>query len=73
MSTFSHYRSVKPRKEILENDLLMTIAKNHNKTVVQVVLRWMLQQNIIMIPKTWLQKHLKENISIFDFELSSLG
>ncbi len=70
MSTFSHYRSVKPRKEILENDLLMTIAKNHNKTVVQVVLRWMLQQNIIMIPKTWLQKHLKENISIFDFELS---
>jgi putative morphine 6-dehydrogenase len=34
------------------------------------VLRWFLQQNIIMIPKTWETKHLKENISIFDFKLS---
>ena len=70
MSTFSHFRSVEPRKEILENSTLHKIADFHNKSVVQIVLRWMLQQNIIMIPKTWEEKHLKENISIFDFSLS---
>ena len=70
MSTFSHYRSVEPRKEILENKVLESIAEGHNKSVAQVVLRWMLQQNIIMIPKTWEEKHLKENIDIFDFELT---
>lgn len=71
MSTFSHFRSVEPRKEIMENTVLKDIALSHNKSVVQVVLRWMLQQNIIMIPKTWEVDHLKENISIFNFELSN--
>lgn len=70
MSTFSHFRSVEPRKEIMEDETLQAIASKHDKSVVQVVLRWMLQQDIIMIPKTWEEKHLKENISIFDFELS---
>lgn len=70
MSTFSHYRSVEPRAEIFNNKILLNIAQRHNRLVVQVVLRWFLQQNIIMIPKTWETKHLKENISIFDFKLS---
>lgn len=70
MSTFSHFRSVEPRKEIVESPILKVISEHHGKSVVQVVLRWMLQQNIIMIPKTWEFSHLKENISIFDFELS---
>lgn len=70
MSTFSHFRSIEPRKEILENSLLTSISKVHHKSVVQIVLRWMLQQNIIMIPKTWEEMHLRENISIFDFELN---
>lgn len=70
MSTFSHYRSVEPRQEILDSPLLKEIAGNHNKSVVQVVLRWMQQQDIIMIPKTWDKDKLKENINIFDFELS---
>lgn len=70
MSTFSHFRSVLPREEIVNSDLLKVIARKHGKSVVQIVLRWMFQQNIIMIPKTWDSNHLKENISIFDFELS---
>lgn len=70
MSTFSHFRSVLPREEIMNSDLLKAIAGKHGKSVVQIVLRWMLQQNIILIPKTWDSNHLKENISIFDFELS---
>lgn len=70
MSTFSHYRNVEPRKEILENPLLLSIAKKYSKSVVQVVLRWMFQQNIILIPKTWEYSHMLENISILDFELT---
>ena len=71
MSTFSHYRSVEPRKEIFESEILTDIANYYNKSIVQIVLRWMLQQDIIIIPKTWNHEYLKENISIFDFELSS--
>ena len=71
MSTFSHYRSIEPRAEIFESAILNKIAQDHGKSVVQIVLRWMLQQDIIMIPKTWNFDYLKENISIFDFELSA--
>lgn len=70
MSTFSHFRSVEPRAEIMNNPMLIKIAKDHGKSVVQIVLRWLFQQNIIIIPKTWDYNHLKENISILDFALS---
>lgn len=56
--------------EILENPTLMEIAKRHNKSVAQIVLRWLVQQGIAIIPKTWELKHLKENINLFDFELN---
>lgn len=39
-------------------------------STVQIVLRWLVQRGIIVIPKTWNMVHLKENISILDFELS---
>ena len=71
MSTFSHFRSNVPREEIIENGVLKEIAETHGKSVVQVVLRWFLQQDIIIIPKTWDPDHLKENINILDFELSA--
>lgn len=70
MSTFSHFRSNVPRKEIIEHPLLIPIAKRHGKSVVQVVLRWLIQQDVAAIPKTWDFEHLKENIEIFDFSLS---
>ena len=70
MSTFSHFRSVEPRLEIIEHPLILAIAKKHGKSTVQVVLRWLVQRGIIVIPKTWNMVHLKENISILDFELS---
>ena len=70
MSTFAHFRSAEPRKEIMYNPILSSIADKYNRSVVQVVLRWMLQQDIIMIPKTWNVEHLRENISIFDFDLT---
>lgn len=70
MSTFSHFRSVEPRKEIFENDKLKALANKHGKSIVQIVLKWLIQQNIIIIPKTWDVNHLKENIDLYDFELS---
>lgn len=50
--------------------MLLEIANKHNKSVAQVVLRWLIQQGIIIIPKTWDEIHLKENIELEDFELS---
>ena len=70
MSTFSHFRSNEARKEIVENDTIRPIAEKYNKSIPQVILRWLLQQGISLIPKTWEEKHLAENIDIFDFELT---
>lgn len=70
MSTFSHFRSNEPRLEITHNPVIEAIAATHQKSVVQTVLRWMIQQGIIIIPKTWNSEHLRENIDIFDFTLS---
>lgn len=70
MSTFSHFRSCEPRMEIIEHPAIIPIAQKHSKSGVQIVLRWLLQQNVAVIPKTWDIDHLKENIDIFDFELS---
>lgn len=71
MSTFSHFRSVEPRPEILENPVLQRIAELHHKTVAQVVLKWLLQQGVSIIPKTWNEQYLAENIDLFDFALSN--
>lgn len=70
MSTFSHFRSNEPRKEIVENESILKIGEKYGKSAVQVVLRWLVQQGIVVIPKTWISGYLKENISLFDFELS---
>lgn len=70
MSTFSHFRSNNPRPEIMENDTICSIASKLGKSSAQVVLRWLVQQGIAIIPKTWETKHLEDNISLYDFELS---
>ena len=70
MSTFSHCRSNEPRLEIVENQAIRPIAVKYGKSIVQVILRWLIQQDIAVIPKTWDFSHLAENISLFDFTLS---
>ena len=52
-----------------ENNIINQIAKKYQKTPVQITLRWLIQQDIIAIPKASSEKHLKENLDIFDFEL----
>ena len=58
-------------KDLMGNSILREIAARHNKSVMQIVLRWMQQQDIVIIAKTWDKKYLEESISIFDFELSN--
>lgn len=70
MSTFSHFRSNEPRLEIIENEKIKPISEKYGKSIPQVILRWLVQQEIAIIPKTWESAHLKENIALFDFELT---
>lgn len=52
------------------NKLLEKIGKVHGKTATQTCLRWLVQQGIVVIPRTSKVERLEENFSIFDFELS---
>lgn len=55
---------------VLTHELIAEIAKNHNKTISQVILRWHHQLGAISIPKSASPKRQLENISIFDFNLN---
>jgi diketogulonate reductase-like aldo/keto reductase len=50
---------------------LTRIAERHGKTSAQVCLRWLVQQNVVAIPRTSRVERLSENLDVFDFELSS--
>lgn len=52
------------------NDILQKIALHYGKTVSQVILRWITQQNVVAIVRTTNKEHLEENINIFDFSLT---
>lgn len=57
--------------EMYEEPLVKEIAAKYNKTEVQVLLRFLTQKNIIVIPRSTSPVHIKENISIFDFTLTA--
>jgi 2,5-diketo-D-gluconate reductase A len=58
------------RNELFTNETLAEIGKKYNKTNAQVSLRWHYQRGIVTIPRTSQKAHMKENLNIFDFELS---
>ena len=57
------------RNNIFENELLHAIAVEHNKTVAQVILKWLIQRGVVVIPKSVHRERIVENFSVFDFEL----
>jgi len=57
-------------QNIFENQLLLSLAKKHKKTVAQVILRWHTQRGVVIIPKSIHKDRIIENFNIFDFELS---
>uniref|UniRef100_A0A146KRW5 Alcohol dehydrogenase [NADP(+)] n=1 Tax=Lygus hesperus TaxID=30085 RepID=A0A146KRW5_LYGHE len=54
----------------MEDPVVLSIAKNHNKTPAQVLLRFLIQYGVAVIPKSSNPKRVQENFNIFDFELS---
>jgi 2,5-diketo-D-gluconate reductase A len=56
--------------EVLKDDTLVTIAAHHERTVAQVILRWHLQLGNVVIPKSVTPARVRENLDIFDFELT---
>ena len=58
------------KNDIFNNEVLKRIAENHHKSVSSVILRWLNQRNIVVIPKTVRKERMIENFNIFDFTLS---
>jgi 2,5-diketo-D-gluconate reductase B len=58
------------RGRVMGDALLSRIGKSHGKTAAQVCLRYLVQQDIVVIPKTSRAERLKENSEIFDFRLT---
>ncbi len=59
------------KNNIFQNEILLTIAAQHKKSVAQVILRWLVQRGMIVLAKSTRKERMMENISIFDFELSA--
>ncbi|MNI34949.1 Glyoxal reductase [compost metagenome] len=58
------------KNNLFQNELLVSIAEKYNKSVAQVVLRWLTQREVVVIPKSVRKERIIENFNIFNFELS---
>ena len=56
--------------ELLNDETIVNIAENHDVSSAQVILRWDLQRQIVVIPGSSNPDHIKENLDLFGFELS---
>lgn len=56
--------------EMLQDKSIGAIADAHRKSIAQIILRWHIQRGVIPIPKAVSREHQRENISVFDFDLS---
>lgn len=59
------------RNNMFTNPTLSAIATTHHKSVAQVILRYLLQRKVVVIPKTTHIERMKENLNVFDFTLSA--
>lgn len=57
------------QRDIFENEVLKQIAMKHHKTVSQIILRWHIENDTIVIPRTIYKERMIENMNIFDFKL----
>ncbi|GGG46001.1 aldo/keto reductase [Bizionia arctica] len=58
------------RGEVLENELLKSMATKYNKSVAQICIRWALQNQVLPLPKSVTPSRIKENFQVYDFEIS---
>ena len=59
------------RNNLFGDATLSEIASAHGKSVAQVVLRWLTQRNVVVIPKSVRPERMRENLDVFDFELTA--
>jgi 2,5-diketo-D-gluconate reductase A len=59
------------KNNLFDNELLQVLSQKYNKSIAQVVLRWLIQREVVVIPKSANVKRIDENFNVFDFELSS--
>lgn len=59
------------RNNIFQNELLVSLARKYQKTVAQIILRWLTQRGVVAIPKSVRKERIVENFNVFNFELSS--
>ncbi|NBA86001.1 aldo/keto reductase [Emticicia sp. CRIBPO] len=59
------------KNDLFQNELLASVGNKYNKTIAQVVLRWLSQRGVVAIPKSVRKERMEENFKIFDFELSN--
>jgi 2,5-diketo-D-gluconate reductase A len=59
------------KHNIFSNEVLLSIAARHDKTVAQVILRWLTQRGIVAIPKSVRPERIRENFNVFDFTLDA--
>ncbi len=59
------------KNDLFSNNLLTSIGDRYNKSVAQVVLRWLVQRGVVAIPKSVRKERIVENFNIFDFELDA--
>lgn len=57
--------------DLLDHPAIAAVAKAHDKTPGQVVLRWEVQQDVVPIPKSSNRERLEQNLAVFDFELTA--
>lgn len=57
------------KNDLFHNKTLLEIAEKHGKSVAQVTLRWLIQRDIVVIPKSVRKERIVENFNVFDFKL----
>ena len=55
--------------ELLNNETLLSIAKKYNKSVPQIAIRWFIEREIVVIPKSITPARIEQNFDVFDFQL----
>lgn len=58
------------KNDLFHNEVLVSLAQKYKKSVAQVVLRWLTQREVVVIPKSVRKERMIENFNIFDFELT---
>ena len=59
------------KHDIFQNEALRSIGARHGKSVAQVILRWLVQRSVVVIPKSVRKERMVENLAVFDFELGA--